>query len=231
MWDFFMVICKKERESKILAGLKVRTKEITVYLPGLTLPLLVAGDLEELVTDPADEENIPLWAEVWPAARGLAQYIWARLDFPGESILELGAGVGLPGIVCGLKGARVTFSDYKPEALELAGTNARLSGVKEFVCHLADWRDFRLDRQFDWIIGSDILYDPKFYPFLERIFQAVLKPGGRLLFSHPGRPAAFSFVQEWQSKTGCSVFEEVIPVTIEDPYFPYYRIYIHHLKG
>lgn len=207
------------------------TKEITVYLPGLTLSLLVPRNMEELVADPADEENIPLWAELWPAARGLAQYIWARpdSDLSGKSVLELGCGVGLPGVVCGLKGARVTFSDYKPEALELARSNALSHGVKEVSCLLADWRDFPLSRRFDWIIGSDIFYDPRFHPYLEGIFEACLKPGGHLLFSHPGRPAAFDFVKKWQDNGGWAVFEKVIPVTIEDPYFPYYKIYIHHM--
>jgi len=211
-----------------LAGRKVRSKEITVYLPGLTLSLLVAGNVEELITDPADEDSIPLWAEVWPAARGLAQYIWECLDLFGESVLELGAGIGLPGIVCGLKGAQVTFSDYKPEALELAAANARSNGVREAACFLADWRDFHLNRQFDWIIGSDILYAPKFHPFLAEIFRNNLKPGGSLVISHPGRPATFNFAEEWQKKTGCSVFEKIIPVSIEDPYFPHYNIHIHH---
>lgn len=206
----------------------MHTKEITIYLPGLTLPLLVPRDVEELIADPADEESIPLWAEVWPAARGLAQYIWTSLDFTGMSVLELGAGAGLPGIVCGLKGASVTFSDRKPEALELAETNARLSGVKNISCFLADWRNFHLNRRFDWIIGSDILYDPKFHSFLAEIFQAHLKPGGHLLISHPGRPATFRFAKDWQSKTGCLVFETIIPVSIEDPYFPHYNIHIHH---
>lgn len=210
--------------------LKLTTREITVYLPGLTLTLLAPRSVEELITDPADEENIPLWAEVWPAARGLARYIWERVDFSAASVLELGAGLGLPGIVCGLKGASVTFSDYKPEALELAMANARANGVKNASCFLADWRDFRTEQQFDWIIGSDILYDPKFHPYLAKIFAAALKPGGQLLISHPGRQATFNFLQKWQKERSCSASATVVPVTIADPYFPRHQIYIHHLK-
>ncbi|MQL53843.1 methyltransferase domain-containing protein [Desulfofundulus thermobenzoicus] len=206
---------------------QLNTRELTIYLPGLTLAVKVAASMEELITDPADEDNIPLWADIWPAARGMARHIWECLDFSGQSVLELGAGAGLPGVVCGLKGARVTFSDYKPGALELAAMNARSSGVKDFSCFLADWRDFRLDRRFDWIIGSDILYDPKFHPYLSRIFEQNLKPGGQLLIAHPGRPATFNFIEEWHKKTGRPVTEKIIPVTIEDPYFPYYHVHIH----
>lgn len=209
-------------------GLNVSTREITIFLPGLTLSLLVARNMEDLITDPADEDNIPLWAEIWPAARGLARYIWENITFSGGTVLELGAGVGLPGLVCGLKGARVTFSDYKPEALQLCMANAGLHGVEEADCLLADWRDFKIGRQFDWIIGSDILYDPKFHPFLADIFCHCLRPGGQLLISHPGRPATFNFLKERLQENFHVVAQKITPVTIEDPYFPHYDIYIHH---
>ncbi|SHF38661.1 Predicted nicotinamide N-methyase [Desulfofundulus australicus DSM 11792] len=211
-----------------MPGLNISAREVTIFLPGLTLPLLVPRNVEDLITDPADEDNIPLWAEIWPAARGLARYIWENVPFSGETVLELGAGTGLPGLVCGLKGARVTFSDYKPEALQFCKANAALQKVKEAYYLLADWRDFTTDRQFDWIIGSDILYDPKFYPFLAEIFTRCLKPGGQLLISHPGRPATFDFLEKRLPEYFHLLAVKTIPVTIEEPYFLHHDIFIHH---
>jgi len=72
----------------------ITTREIGFHLPGLSLSLEIVANVEDLVTDPADDDQIPYWAELWPAARGLAQYIWERIDFQGATVLELGAGLG-----------------------------------------------------------------------------------------------------------------------------------------
>jgi len=209
--------------------MNIATRDVTIHLPGLTLCLAAVRDVEALITDPADAEAVPLWAEIWPAARGLAGYIWERLDFTGATVLELGAGLGLPGVVCGLKGARVTFSDYRPEALQLAAVNAARHGVTDARRLLADWRCFPVTERFDCLVGSDILYDPKFHPCLLRICRQSLKPGGQLLFSHPGRPAAFAFIEQWRKETACREHREIIAVNVPDPYFPVYHIHIHHL--
>ncbi len=211
--------------------MSVKTRETAVHLPGLTVSLAVVEDVEELITDPSDEDKVPLWAEIWPAARGLSEYIWKNIDFGGQTVLELGAGLGLTGVVCGLKGARVTFSDYQASALEVASINAGKNGLVDVDFFLGDWRNFNLQREFDWIVGSDILYDPKYHPYLQQIFISNLKPGGSLLFSHPGRKASFQFIEEWLKQTGCSSSHTMIPVEIEDPYFPYYEIQIHHLRA
>lgn len=207
----------------------VATRETVVNLPGITIPLAVVRDVEELITDLADEDKVPLWAEIWPAARGLAGYIWENIDFQGQTVLELGAGLGLTGVVCGLKGARVTFSDYQAPALEICAVNARKNGLRDVGVFLGDWRDFKFEQKFDWIVGSDILYDPKFHGYLQQIFTSNLKPGGTLLFSHPGRKPSFSFVEEWEKRNRCSSRHDVVPVNIDDPYFPYYEVHIHLL--
>lgn len=209
--------------------MSLRTRETVISLPGLDLPMVVVDDVESLITDPADEDKIPLWAEIWPAARGLSQYIWEKVDFSGQKVLELGSGLGLTGVVSGLKGALVTFSDYQPGALDLSARNAGLNGLEGADTHLGDWRDFRLDQKYDWIVGSDILYDPKFHGFLEKIFRDVSAPGGGILLSHPGRKASFEFVASWLRETGSREDHAVIPVQIDDPHFPYYEIHVHRL--
>ncbi|MCL6611366.1 MAG: methyltransferase [Peptococcaceae bacterium] len=193
--------------------------------------MVVVEDVEALITDPADEDKIPLWAEIWPAARGLAGYIWENMDFSGLKVLELGSGLGLPGVVAGLKGARITFSDYQPGALDLSCRNARLNGLTGVGRHLGDWRCFRLGEKYDWIVGSDILYDPKFHGFLARIFLDHTVRGGGLLVSHPGRKPTFEFIEKWRRETGSLEEHAIVPVQIDDPHFPYYEIHIHKLAG
>jgi predicted nicotinamide N-methyase len=118
----------------------IEKKELIISLPGRELKLYVAADIEALITDVNDEDKVPCWADVWPASYGLAYFIWETIDFsPGESVLELGAGMGLPGIVCGLKGAKLTLSDFNPTALGMAGDNARINGLDAELLQ-EDWR-------------------------------------------------------------------------------------------
>ena len=62
-----------------------------------------------------------LWGEfIYNAARVISDYVdagrIAGLSMSGVSVLELGAGAGLPGIVCALNGAKtVVLSDYGSE--------------------------------------------------------------------------------------------------------------------
>ena len=208
----------------------METRETLFELPGCTVNLTVVKNVEELITDPTDEDKVPCWAEIWPSARGLSQWIWGNLRFNGEELLELGAGLGLPGIVCGLRGATVTFSDFNPLALELASINAAGNGLKNYQTFLGDWRKFKITKKFDWVIGSDIFYDPKLNVHLLNVIRNVIVEGGNLLIAHPGRPATFDFIKEICAPAKTDRCDFMMPIIIDDPYFPYYEIHIHHIK-
>ena len=47
---------------------------------------------------------------LWPSARVLARYLWSRRSelLAGKTVLELGAGTGLPGLVAALPGSQAT---------------------------------------------------------------------------------------------------------------------------
>ena len=201
--------------------------EKNFYLPGKTLQFQVVADIESLVTDLSDEDKVPCWADVWPAAEGLARYIWDRIDFTGQDVLELGSGLGLPGVVGGLKGGRITFSDFQEDALRLSLHNARLNGVVQAEALQEDWRFFKCDRKFHWIIGSDILYEPRLNPYLGNIMREYLLPGGGLLISHPGRKQTFDFLQAWFDPLYFSEERDLVAIVVDDPLLPYQSITVH----
>lgn len=203
-------------------------REEVFRLPGRELRLWVVKNLEDLVGDPTDEDQVPCWADIWPAARALAEYIWAGESLGGQKVLELGAGMGLPGMVAALKGGDVVLTDYQPRALEWAAENAARNGI-HLQTSLADWRDFPLREQFDRILASDVLYDPKFFPCLWEIVQDNLAPGGSLLVAHPNRPHTWEFLEGVRQRLMVSEQERVVPVEVDDPYFPRYEIYIHRV--
>lgn len=209
----------------------ITTREIGFHLPGLDLSLEIVANVEDLVTDPEDDDQIPYWAELWPAARGLAQYIWERIDFQGATVLELGAGLGLPGLVAALKGGLVTFSDYKKESLEMIARNVRRNGIQQADYLLADWRDFQCDKKFDWIIGSDVLYNPTLNPYVALILERNLAEKGQLLFAHPSRPVTKKFLDEIKGSLGLQEEITIQVVTVQEPGVPEFSqgIDIHHL--
>jgi predicted nicotinamide N-methyase len=78
-------------------------------------------------------ESSDLTIFVWTAAYVLAAYIATSQEFIGKSILELGAGAGLPSITaacCGSK--RVVLTDRnEPVILEILNTNIALNSVQD----------------------------------------------------------------------------------------------------
>ncbi|HOB28553.1 MAG: methyltransferase [Dethiobacteria bacterium] len=209
----------------------LKTKLIHVELAGEYLPLYVAADLEALVEDPADPDQVPCWAEAWPAARGLASYFLQGSPLEGKTVLELGAGVGLPGVACGLQNAAVTFSDFQQRALKICDANARLYRLERYRLLLADWRDFKCRERFDLVLASDIAYEPRLLPSLKAVLLAVSKPGGSIYFSHPGRPVTFAFIEELLADAFFHEERFVIPVTVpDDPVRTTYEIIIHRLQ-
>ena len=205
----------------------IKKKEITYHLPGRELKLSVVENFEALITDVSDPDKVPCWADIWPAAYGLASFLWEEIHFlPGDRVLELGAGLGLPGLVCSLKGAHTVLSDFNPQALAMARDNAARNGVAVELL-LEDWRTFACRDQFDYLLAADVLYEPRLNPYLGEIFCRNLKPGGTLLISHPERKATADFLEEWSDPrhfTQRQVFREV---ELEGTLLPRYKIAIH----
>jgi predicted nicotinamide N-methyase len=137
---------------------------------------------------------MPYWAELWPAAAALAEFLLARAPLAGEDVLELGAGLGIPGIAAALAGARsVVFTDYFEEALALAAENARLNGLARVETRLLDWRRPALTRRFRVVIGSDLLYERRNHAPLAATLAAALAEDGVAWIADPERAAARGF--------------------------------------
>ena len=85
------------------------------------------------------DDYMPYWTDLWPASRMMAKAILREpwQDFPVRAsdkieALEIGCGLGLPGLAALAVGLRVIFSDYDETAVRFAADNARLNGFKDF---------------------------------------------------------------------------------------------------
>lgn len=170
-------------------------KSVSVQFDAEALELIKVADLDELLEKVTDADQIPFWAELWPASLGLARYIFNnRLLLRGKKVLELGAGIGLAGIAARLAGADLLQTDYSEAALKFIKVNSLRNGLTEPQLLLADWRCFPDAGLFDMILGADILYEKTLHPYLEKIITNSLKPNGTVWLADPGRDYALEFV-------------------------------------
>lgn len=161
-----------------------------IAVAGVRLELLRPLSPEALIDEEAfaDDEFLPYWAELWPAARALAE---ALLDVSGLRVVELGCGLGLPSLIAAAKGASVTAVDWSPDAVELLLANAARNGL-ELRAEVRDWRE-PWDERFDLALAADVLYERRnVEPVLERLRE--LAPAA--LVGLAGRPYEEAFLRD-----------------------------------
>jgi predicted nicotinamide N-methyase len=142
----------------------------------------------------------PYGVALWPSAVALAHEVALRAaEFAGRSVLELGAGTGLPGIVAVSLGARVVQTDRQEVALHLCRLNGQRNGASAAEHRLADWTEWAEAGRHDWLLGADVLYGDSLHPHLRRIFETNLAPGGRVLLADPFREVSFRLLEALQA--------------------------------
>lgn len=173
-------------------------------------PLRIGGHEFDFarVADPDDilwQMEQPYWAQIWDSNRTVAERL-LQLPLAKRRVLDLGCGLGLTGCVAAACGADVLLADAVPAALLFARWNTWPWGRRTRIRRV-DWRTDRLPQTFDWIVGSDILYDTADWPFLEAFWRSHLAPGGRLLLGEPGRETGIRF-PAWLTARGWLIREE-----------------------
>jgi len=160
----------------------------------------VLSYVDELRFLTEQKERMPYGVALWPAAIALAHEVASRAESAaGTSVLELGAGTGLPGIVAASLGARVAQTDRHELALYICKANGERNGAGTIEYRQADWSGWDDARQYQWILGSDVLYGPTMHPHLRRIFETNLAPGGRVLLSDPFRASSLRLLEEMEA--------------------------------
>ncbi|MCK5941295.1 MAG: methyltransferase domain-containing protein [Planctomycetes bacterium] len=138
----------------------------------------------------------PYWIRIWPAALAAARTVHRLGSLEGLRVLDLGCGLGVPGVQAAAAGAEVTFADLEADALAFATWNARNqpgcrvppTGV------VLDWAQRVVTGSFDLLLMSDVSYHGKHHGPLRRHLDSCLGEGGAVLHADPHRELATTFL-------------------------------------
>lgn len=174
----------------------------------------------------------PYWADVWPAAVAIARWLSRRRDLSGVRVLDLGCGLGVPGVAAARCGALVTFADRQADALLFAEFNAkhqtasrevRVAGggtaaadgaAPKVCCVVHDWHQGILPSTYDLICLADVSYRPVHHAPLMRHLRACLADDGMCVHADPGRRESDGFLV--QVRREFATREELVDTHFED---------------
>ncbi len=178
----------------------------TLTLQGREIKILKATNIDELLDhliekgddhEDVKDERIPYFAELWPSAIHLADYLLSNPEIvAGQAVLEIGSGSGLSGLAAGLAGAsHVVMTDYLPDALDFAAEMWRINLDDEPTTALLDWRnrDPMMGRKV--ILAADVAYETRNFEPLIKTFKTLLPPDGLILLTEPSRLIAKDFIK------------------------------------
>jgi len=132
--------------------------------------------------------EFPFWVKIWESAMVLADFLAHISSEPPKRVLELGAGLGVSGLVAASYGHEVTITDMEDEVLDFSRISAAVNGCKNVTFSRLDWLSpSDTLGQFDLIVGSEVLFSERFFQPLLKVFELYLKPDGVIYLAHDVR--------------------------------------------
>lgn len=160
----------------------------------------------------------PYWCRIWPAAVSVARH-FARLgnanqpsSLHGLRVLDLGCGIGLPGIQAAALGAKLCSVDFEADALRFAQWNAEAQPSCLFAPTIqqVDWSQDIVAGTFDLVLLSDVSYHETHHAPIRRQLDQALAADGCVLHADPVRELSTRFLEQldqsyarlaWQRRT------------------------------
>jgi predicted nicotinamide N-methyase len=185
--------------------------------------LVESVDDEEALLNAAETRTqFPFGLMLWESAIALAQHLTANPALvAGKSVLELGAGLGLTGVVAASLGATVTQTDHDALALKACARTAALNDAPNITRQTGDWHDWHDPHRYDLILGADIAYDGDDHAALLAIFNRALAASGTILLADPGREKQPQFIERaqaagWSVEKTLSRVKELKPSVLDN---------------
>lgn len=165
------------------------------------------------------DERMPYFGAIWPSAEALVRELLDGAPLDGRAVLDLGCGLGPVGFAAAARGARVTFMDWEPRALEIVRASAQRQPLPadRFDFVVADWRKPPPLGPFDLVLGADVLYEERNAPAVAGFLARHLKPRAEAWIADPGRPHARRFPALAQLQGIRQIAGELLPARAGAP--------------
>jgi len=165
--------------------------EKAIYIPAYEAVKAIYAAL--LALDPATP--FPYWAKVWPSAIALHNVLQKHPSLiRDKTVLELGAGVGLPALMIADITKSIIISDYDSEAVELLQKNITHLQLQNAQAIQLDWNTIPENITAEVVILSDVNYDPTQFETLTKLIEKFIHQGCAIILSTPQRIMASPFV-------------------------------------
>ncbi len=141
----------------------------------------------------APETPPPFWAQVWPSAIALTEFLAENPTLvAGKKVIELGAGLGLPALFAARTALSVFCTDYLAEPLAFVDASIEKDGLDNMKTGLLDWH-----QQIPYaeiVLASDINYHPNSFESLLNCLSKALENGVTIILATPQRLLAKPFI-------------------------------------
>ena len=142
-------------------------------------------------------QHAPYWTQVWHAAVGLCIFLQQHPDYiKNKTVLELGAGLGLPGIVAATIAKHVSITDKSKAAVTIVQQSVLLQQLKNVSCKVVDWNDSKGRLIPEVVLLSDINYEPDAFAPLLSMINYFLENNCTIILSTPQRLMAKAFIEQ-----------------------------------
>lgn len=170
----------------------------------------------------SNNKHAAYWAQVWPASIGLCHFLYKHPHYIEErNVVELAAGLGLPGLYAATMAKQVTITDREEQAVACIQQSIMHLQLKNAQATKMDWKNAVKTALPDVLLLSDVNYEPEVFEELMRVLEHFLHNKVTIIISTPQRLVAKPFInmllpyctQQWngqvvlnERETGVSVF-------------------------
>lgn len=170
----------------------------------------------------SNNKGAAYWAQVWPASIGLCNFLQVHPQYiEGKNVLELAAGLGLPGLCAAGMAKQVTITDREEQAVSCIQQSITHLQLKNVRAEVMDWKEAAQAPLPEVLLLSDVNYEPAVFDELLTVLEHFLQHKVTIIISTPQRLAAKPFInsllpyctQPWNcdvslngKETGVSVF-------------------------